>query len=134
MKIITIMPGFENTCAWLNEDYDGGRLSHTIADAANGLRFAGFEVSRELEECFERWMAPFVRGEHENPDFPWKEFHETGIALTRRLKAEIGRQARVLYCRPRHDADPESDRYIEFLNNGSMISVASPQRRWRPVR
>ena len=134
MKIITIMPGFQNTCAWLNDDYDSGRLSHSIADAASGLHFTGFKVSHELEQGFANWMAPFVRSEHTNPDFSWKEFHETGIALARRLKAEIGMQARVLYCRPWEDPDDVSDRYVEFLNNGTMIHLASPQRRWRPVR
>jgi hypothetical protein len=134
MKIITIMPGFENTCAWLNDDYDDGRLSHSIADAANGFHFTGFKVTPELEQGFANWMAPYVRSEHTQPGFSWKEFHEAGIALARRLKAEIGAEARVLYCHPSADPDTTTEPYIEFLNNGKMIYLASPQRKWRPSK
>jgi hypothetical protein len=132
MQIITIAPGFQNTCAWLNDDYDGGRLSYSIADAANGFHFTAFEVTPELEQGFAHWMAPFMRSEHARPGFSWKEFHEAGIALARQLKTEIGTQARVLYCRPSADPDHTTERYIEFLNNGKLIYLASPQRRWRP--
>ena len=133
MKIITILPGFDRgSYAWLNDDYDGGRLSYCIADAINGFRHVDFKVSRELEQGFASWMVPLGLNEHVNPGFSWKEYHREGIAFTRRLKAEISTRTRVLYLRPSADPDNASERYVEFLNNGSMIYVTSPQRRWRP--
>ena len=136
MKIITIMPDFGmGPYAWLSEEDSGrGGVGGCMADAVGGFYGKEFNVSPELAQCFADWVIQFERGAYNNPDFPWKEFHVEGIALARRLKAEIGTQARVLYCRPMEDPDDVSDRYVEFLNNGSVIYLASPQRRWRPVR
>jgi hypothetical protein len=132
MKIITIMADFGmGPFAWLRHD-DSGGVGGCIADAFGGFYENEFSVSDGLTRDFAEWARKFERTAYNNPDFPWKAFHAEGIALTRRLKNEIGNQARVLYCRPMEDPDRVSDRYAEFLVNGSMIWLTSPQRRWRP--
>lgn len=131
MKTITIMPDFGNgPFAWLKRTDDRGTgIGVCIADAVSGFRYTEFRVSPELEAGFREWAVRFERGARDNRDFPWWQFHETGIALACRLKSEIGTAARVVYAKPPEDPWHREERRMEVLTNGELIAA---ERRYVP--
>ncbi len=58
----------------------------------------------------------------------WKRFHDQGIALARRLKAELGDQVRVVYDTPVEDPSYRTyrgfDVRTEILASGRLKLVA----------
>ena len=129
MKMITIMPDFGNgPYAWQKDasdatTYVGGR----IGDAMCGFENSDYKVSAELEAGFATWMIQFGNHSHES-DFDWESFHRQGIALSRRLKAELGEVVRVVYDIPVEDPSYRTYRGIdvrtEILAGGKLRLVA----------
>ncbi len=123
MRVITIMPDFGlGPYAWQ-------RGEGLIADAVTGFRLSEFKVSPELEAEFADWIDWFGGGAL-NPDFSWQAFHWLGIDLSRKLKAELGDQARVIYCKPLEDPAcwTAPDVEIEILDDGTLKPIK--RRRW----
>ena len=124
MKIITIMADW-GPHAWLKECEDGTtRVGGSIADAY-GFQSSGFWVSPGLEQAFADWIDDFGwRCFDAEPG--WPSFHLRGIELSRRLKAEIGDQARVIYCKASEDPESTHTRRTEILADGTLKPI--PER------
>ena len=76
-----------------------------IANSRTGMD--EFDISDRLQKEFADWIGRFERGALDNPKFPWASFHKEGLALSRRLKQEIGEIANVVYVKPFEDPDHE---------------------------
>ena len=121
MKIITIMPDFGlGPYAWQNG-------AGCIGDAVCGFRGSEFKVSRALEQRFADWIDWFEAYALE-PGFCWEPFHRTGMDLARRLKAEIGDQARVVCVKPIEDPALSYGNYAgaEILPDGTLAQLTRP--------
>ena len=59
-------------------------------------------VSQSLQQRFEEWAAKFHTID-DTPDFPWEQWHQQGIRLTRELYSEIGDKYQITYCYPIED-------------------------------
>ena len=129
MKILTIMPDFGmGPYAWLKHEDDGTTLvGGNIADCLSGFEGSEFAVSAALEESFVAWMHRFGSG-YNDPAFDWPAFHHDGIELARRLKREIGDQARVIYSGACEDPAYVRTERTEILADGSLkhITVCKP--------
>lgn len=51
----------------------------------------------------------------------WEAFHRDGVELTRRVKAEVGPTAKVLYAKPVEDLGFLHQRLREILDDGSVL-------------
>lgn len=102
MKVITIMPDFDCTYAWLKEEDEGTVFVGGLIGDSSGFWDPELEVSPGLQQSYCEWVLRFNLDCY-NSDFDWKGFHEEGIALTRRLKSEFGDKARVMYVKPCED-------------------------------
>lgn len=129
MKMITIMPDFGmGPYAWEKDDSDRTTcVGGCIADAVCGFVGTGYRVSKALEADFAMWIGLFGRHSHE-PGFDWDSFHRQGIALARRLKAELGDQVRVVYDTPVEDPSFQTwrgyDVRTEVLAGGKLKLIA----------
>jgi len=131
MKMITIMPDFGTAYAWQKDATDKSTgVGSNIADAVSGFRFTGYNVSKALDADFAEWAMWF---EHDAVgdrrfDMDWDRFHSQGIALARRLKAELGDLVRVVYDVPVEDPSYRTYRGIdvrtEILAGGKLKLVA----------
>lgn len=136
MQIITIMPDFLSAYAWAKDaEDDTTYVGGNIAAGEDEFEFSDFKVSAALVRGFCTWVGRFERF-CDDPAFDWDEFHRDGIALTRRLKAEIGDQARVVYAIPMEDRKNRKSVFtdrLEILADGSLkpIQVRNP---WKSPR
>lgn len=124
MQLITIMPDFGNgPYAWLKNVDDGTTLvGGNIADAVSGFEGYDFKVSIALEQAFGTWVNRFEQ-DYKEPAFDWEGFHREGIALSRRLKAEIGDQARVVYYMASEDPASVRTERTEVMGDGSLKEI-----------
>jgi len=108
-KTITIMPDFgSGPYAWLKDaSDDSDYVGINIANSGTGM--TEFNISDCLQEDFANWIRRFERSALDNPNFPWDAFHNEGLALSRRLKQEIGELANVVYVKPYEDPNHEQD-------------------------
>lgn len=83
-----------------------------------------FKVSAALEQGFAEWIIAFNNQSHE-PGFDWPAFHRTGVELARRLKTEIGDQARVIYYKASEDPASIRTERTEILAEGRPGNLAS---------
>lgn len=129
MKMITIMPDYGmGPYAWQKDDNDKTTyVGGNIADSVCGFEGTGYKVSKALEADFAKWMGLFGRYS-DKPGFDWDNFHRQGIALARRLKAELGDQARVVYDTPVEDPSFRTwcgyDVRTEVLAGGKLKLIA----------
>jgi hypothetical protein len=120
----TIMPEYGCAYAWMKDGIyaDSSRLGPNVG---MGRGFDGdHPISAELERDFACWQSRF---EIEVPPnecsfeaFDWTSFHADGLALAKRLKAELGDAARVFYRKPM--VDPAAIRFQEWeiMENGDV--------------
>lgn len=80
-------------------------------------------LSEELLADFTRWMREFEAAPRRySADVPielalnWGSFHEIGIGLARRLKAEVGDTWRVVYRKPMEDPEYHVNRCREVTS------------------
>ena len=124
-KTITIMADFGfGPYAWLKgasdeSDYVG------INIANNHTGMTEFDISDRLQKDFADWIGRFERGALDNPAFTWASFHREGLALSRRLKEEIGEAANVVYVKPFEDPDHEQNEKTWIISN---IKTASSRQ------
>ncbi len=122
MTRYTIMPEFGGAYGWVNEDGTEA-LGPKHADVT-GWR-GGHPISQALHNAFASWQDTFELGRQDffpqGNEVDWTKFHAQGLALTRRLKAELGNSARVFYelssAAPEY---PRGERY-ELLRDGTRI-------------
>ena len=132
MKMITIMPDFGmSPYAWIKDDSDKTTwVGAYLADALSGFEGSDFKVSATLVTDFAAWASWFEREAVGNSALAmdWDEFHRQGIALARRLKAELGDQVRVVYDTPVEDPSYRTYRGVdvrtEILPGGELKLVA----------
>lgn len=108
-KTITIMADFGfGPYAWLKDASDASDyVGINIANSHTGM--TKFDISDSLQKDFAYWIGRFERNALDNPGFPWASFHEEGLALSHRLKEEIGEAANVVYVKPYEDPDHEQN-------------------------
>ncbi len=128
MKTITIMPDFGwGPYGWIKDaDDETCEVGANFADAMCGFKFSEYRVSAELERDFAQWVGWFdsgCRSRDDRPTFDWPEFHRQGLALTIRLKAEIGDQARVMYDKAFEDPTADPTQRVEVLADGSLRTI-----------
>jgi hypothetical protein len=81
-------------------------------------------MSQSLWRDMADWAIEFERAPHQNDDWSlpvlldWVRFHACGMALAKRLKAEVG-SIRVIYAKPFEDPDHERDGDFEIMADGS---------------
>jgi hypothetical protein len=126
LKIIyTIMPDYGRAYGWVIRDGDESQ-----GVGPNSAGFGGWggdhPISDELSEAFDDWQSQFEQAawfdENRQP-FDWPCFHAQGIALARRLKAELGDVVRIIYQKPFEDPCREIDERREVLVDGSLIAL-----------
>jgi hypothetical protein len=128
MKMITIMPDFGNgPYAWIKDASDDTTyVGGNIADAVDGFKHSGYKVSAAIEADFAAWMMLFGNYS-DSPAFDWPAFHRQGIALTKRLKAELGDRVRIVYDTqvedPSYAMDARSEVRTEILDDGSLRPI-----------
>ena len=82
-------------------------------------------LSSELWRDMADWAIDFENAPRENGDLSapvlldWPSFHERGMVLARRLKAEVG-AIRVIYTRPTEDPARARDGAFEVLASGVL--------------
>jgi hypothetical protein len=122
-KTITIMADFGlGPYAWLKDASDeSDYVGVNIANSRTGMD--EFDISDRLQKEFADWIGRFERGALDNPKFPWASFHKEGLALSRRLKKEIGEIANVVYVKPFEDPDHEQEEKTRII-----LDVSSSQK------
>jgi hypothetical protein len=122
MFTYTIMPDYGMAAyAWIKKPGDiANNVGGNIADATGWL--GEHPISKELEADLAVWAIEFEREVNEETEktFNWLDFHSRGIVLSRRLKAELGPDVRVIYEKPYEDHDCAIEERREILPDGSI--------------
>jgi hypothetical protein len=118
--IITIM--WDWGCyAWVKDEDDGTTLVGGGIELGD-LEHLGLWVSPGLEQQFNDW-AGSLPDHCADPDSDWWAFHERGIELCRRLKAQVGDQVRVVYDKSGEDPASVLTERIEILADGTLKRI-----------
>lgn len=113
------MPDYGGAYAWFKPFDDGKtQVGGNCADTFGGVEDSwggDHPISKALADDLARWQLVF---EHTKPLDPlpvggWASFHERGLSLARRLKADLGSAARVRYRWPCEDPGREADRWFD---------------------
>ncbi len=125
----TIMPDYGGAYGWINRDgTDALGPNHADTSGWGG----DHPISEALQEDFAAWQNEFERAPNEwKADIAlldWPRFHEQGMALARRLKAELGDAARVYYEKPFEDPNQRVNERVEILADGEGVEAAFPLR------
>lgn len=132
-QIITIMPDFGGAYAWINRSGDltdgrGGCCANWISDWGSGPI-----ISKQLRLDFEDWQSGFESADwQEFRVFDWDGFNRRGLALTVRLKSEVGEAALVIYEKAYEDPNCRIEELREVLQDGQFRVLLS--RRMEKLR
>ena len=116
---ITVMPDYGmGPYAWQKPASDSSPyVGICIATATDGFEADdGKKIGAELEAEFNEWTAQFEQFA-EHPDFDWDSFHCIGLNLSRKLKAALGSNYRVVYHKPCEDPNREANEYTEIASD-----------------
>ena len=122
----TIMPDYGGAYGWINQHGPEDELGPNHADTCSWS--SDHPISDELQAEFSAWQMEFESGTREQKGrsvFDWPRFHEIGMALTRRVKAELGDAARVFYEKPMEDPNRRIQERVELLSDGSIVECFS---------
>ena len=125
----TIMPDYGGAYGWVNRE-------GTYALGPNHADTSGWggdhSISEELQEAFAAWQTEFELAPNEWEAgialVDWPRFHERGVALARRLKAELGDAARIYYEKPCEDTNQRVAERVEILADGTVVETVFPRR------
>jgi hypothetical protein len=125
----TIMPDYGGAYGWINrEGTDTLGPNHADTTGWGG----DHPISEELQEAFAAWQTEFERATNEWEAgialLDWPRFHERGMALARRLKAELGDAARIYYEKPCEDPNQRVAERVEILADGTVVETVFPRR------
>lgn len=125
----TIMPYYGGAYGWINrEGTDTLGPNHADTSGWGG----DHPISEELQEAFADWQTEFERAPNEWEAgvalLDWPNFHERGMALARRLKAELGDAARIYYEKPVEDPNQRINERVEILAGGAIVETVLPRR------
>lgn len=134
----TIMPDYGGAYGWINRNGPEDALGPNHADTCGWS--GDHPISDELQAGFSEWQKDFESGTWEQKGrsiFDWPRFHENGMALARRLKAELGDAARIYYEKPMEDPNRRIQERLELLSDGSIVEcfserLKSPFPEWFP--
>lgn len=129
----TIMPEYGGAYGWINRD-GSDTLGPNHADHAG---WGGdHAITDGLHEDLAAWQAEFERAPFDLDQvansIDWRAFHERGMDLTRRLKAELGNAAEVFYVKPLEDPNYLRMHRVEVMDDGSCIERPWVRHRARP--
>ncbi|MBF0528515.1 MAG: hypothetical protein HQK55_04445 [Deltaproteobacteria bacterium] len=125
----TIMPDFRSDAyGWVQEYWEQHPgVGAKIAD------FTGWHghhaISKKLEADLTRWnqklkMEVYSCGLNHRL-FDWRNFHDQGLALARRIKGELGPDIKVIYEKPLEDPGNAIERKTEILDDGSLKTLST---------
>lgn len=125
----TIMPDYGGAYGWINrEGTDALGPNHADTSGWGG----DHPISEELQESFAAWQTGFERAQNDWEAgialLDWPRFHERGMALARRLKAELGDVARIYYEKPVEDPNQRVNERVEILADGTVVETVFPRR------
>lgn len=125
----TIMPDYGGAYGWINrEGTDALGPNHADTCGWGG----DHPISDELQAAFAAWQTEFECApmDHEAgiAILDWVRYHARGIALTNRLKAELGDAASVYYEKPVEDPNQRLHERVEVLLDGSVVEKDIPRR------
>lgn len=124
----TIMPDYGGAYGWINrEGTDALGPNHADTCGWGG----DHPISDELQAEFSAWQMEFESGTREQKGlsiFDWPRFHEIGMALAHRLKAELGDAARIYYEKPVEDPNQRINERVEILAGGAVVETVLPRR------
>ena len=125
----TIMPDYGGAYGWINRD-GTDTLGPNHADTCGWS--GDHPISDELHEAFAAWQTEFAQAPSDWKAgivvLDWPSFHERGMALARRLKAELGDAARVYYEKPVEDPNQSINERVELLADGTNVEIMLPRR------
>lgn len=132
MLIYTIMPDFGLAYGWVQPP-DAPPCAGVGSNIAGpGGWGADLPISSELDNAFIEWQCEFESyAWHASADkagyanFDWTNFHARGLALTIRLKAELGDAAVVIYEKPFEDPNRNEHERTEILAGGQLRVLPS---------
>ena len=126
--LYTIMPDFGGAYAWVKDSTDATPwVGGNCADCFGGLEdswYGEHPISVKLARDFANWQLLFEAMspvESTGPLGGWQLFHEVGIALTYRLRAELGGAADVRYLRPMEDPGRSGQRELHLDGQSGRI-------------
>lgn len=118
--------------AWLKDAADESEyVGINIANSHTGM--TEFDIKDSLQKDFDHWIGLFERGALDNPGFPWTSFHKEGLALSRRLKEEIGEAANVVYVKPYEDPDHEKNEKTWIISKAEEREAARTHPKERAI-
>jgi hypothetical protein len=124
----TIMPDFGNApYGWMKRpgQYRCG-VGPNMADSSGWS--GDHPISKELDADFSAWSLEFECNVNSTGSgdrlFDWRNFHDRGLELARRLKAELGPQIKVRYEKPIEDPGEAVETVTEILANGTLKTVS----------
>lgn len=124
----TIMPDYGGAYGWINrEGTDDLGPNHADTCGWGG----DHSISDELQEDFAAWQTEFeaapIDWDAGIAILDWPRFYERGMALARRLKAELGDAARIYYEKPFEDPNRRVQERVELLADGSVVTAFPPR-------
>jgi len=130
---LTVMPDYGmGPFLWINRG--GEDAGGNCCDATGPCD--SHPLSAALHADFTTWVTEFERAPIANPELSpsalldWTAFHKQGLALARRLKAEVGEGFRVLYVKPMEDPHHKRCERREVHADGTL-ALLSPRRHHR---
>ncbi len=122
---LTIMPDFGSAYGWYKKP---GASEHGLGGChADGCGWsADPQISEALHGEFADWQAVFeTHAGNRDYTFDWQNFHHQGVALTIRLKQEVGNAAIVVYEKPFEDPNGTINERVEVHLDGSLTPLMS---------
>lgn len=125
----TIMPDYGGAYGWINREGTDA-LGPNHADTSGWC--GDHSISDELQADFAAWQTEFEAAPMDRDAgialLDWPRFHERGMALARRLKAELGDAVRIYYEKPVEDPNQCINERVEILAGGAIVETVFRRR------
>ncbi len=115
-----ISPDYGDAFAWCRLE---GVDSRYNLGADSGGWSGPHPISEALFQDLHEWYGRFCKADpwSGKQEMDWEAFHRDGVELARRVKAEVGPTAKVLYAKPIEDRNFLHQRLREILDDGSVV-------------
>jgi len=112
--------------AWLREPNRTRGIGYNIADSVSGLPNT-YGVSKALQSELGKWAVTF-EDNCDEPAFDWEGWNAQGLALTKRLKAEVGKSYHVQYHVPIEDPRYKDNWPVIWIDDSGKEHDIAQQR------
>ena len=123
------MPDYGGAYGWINREGTDA-LGPNHADTSGWC--GDHSISDELQADFAAWQTEFEAAPMDRDAgialLDWPRFHERGMALARRLKAELGDAVRIYYEKPVEDPNQCINERVEILAGGAIVETVFRRR------